>query len=62
MADPSPNSASVLVVEDERNLADFYAEWLRKADRMKTAYHGEEALELLDETIDVVLLDRRMRG
>lgn len=62
MADPSNQSATVLIVEDERNLADLYAEWLGDAYSVKTVYDGEEALDLLDETVDVVLLDRRMPG
>jgi two-component system response regulator AdeR len=52
----------VLVVEDERSLADLYAEWLSLDGgyEVRTAYGGETALEELDETVDVVLLDRRM--
>jgi two-component system response regulator AdeR len=52
----------VLVVEDERSLADLYAEWLEMAGgyEVRTAYGGESALEQLDEAVDVVLLDRRM--
>lgn len=62
MADPPSPSPTVLIVEDERNLADLYAEWLRDAYTVKTAYGGEAALDLLDESVDVVLLDRRMPG
>ena len=54
--------AGVLVVEDDRNLADLYAEWLRGSYSVTTAYDGEEALERLDSTVDVVLLDRMMPG
>jgi DNA-binding response OmpR family regulator len=52
---------TVLVVDDEREVVDAYA--LRLSQRygdVRTAYGGEEALEAMDDTIDVVLLDRRM--
>lgn len=52
----------VLVVEDEPDLADLYATWLRADYRVRTAYGGKEALEQLDDEIDVILLDRRMPG
>ena len=52
----------VLVVEDEPDLADLYATWLRGDYRVRTAYGGREALEELDDEIDVILLDRRMPG
>jgi DNA-binding response OmpR family regulator len=52
----------VLVVEDEPDLADLYATWLRAEYRVRTAYGGEEAVEQLDDEIDVILLDRRMPG
>jgi DNA-binding response OmpR family regulator len=52
----------VLVVEDEADLADLYAAWLGDRYRVRTAYGGREALESLDDEIDVVLLDRRMPG
>ncbi|SDY92042.1 response regulator transcription factor [Halopenitus persicus] len=53
-------SASVLIVEDERQLADLYATWLTETYDVETAYDGEEALTKLDDSVDVVLLDRRM--
>lgn len=52
----------VLVVEDEADLADLYADWLADKFEVRTAYNGDDAIEHLDETIDVVLLDRRMPG
>jgi DNA-binding response OmpR family regulator len=51
---------SVLVVEDETHLADLYADYLRGEHEVRVAYGGEEALEMVDEAVDVVLLDRRM--
>lgn len=56
-ADHSP---VVLIVEDELDLADLYAEWLSNEYDVRIAYTGEEALEKLDEDIRVVLLDRRL--
>jgi len=52
----------VLVVEDDRTMADLYAEWFEGSYDVKTAYDGTEALERLDKTVDVVLLDRMMPG
>ncbi len=56
---------TVLVVEDEPDLADLYAAWLGGDYRVHTAYGGQEALETLDNLdneIDAILLDRRMPG
>ena len=52
----------MLIVEDDRDLAELYAEWLRNSYEVTTAYDGGDALELLDATVDVVLLDRMMPG
>ena len=54
--------ATVLVVDDEREVADLYAASLDGEYAVQTAYSGEEALELLVFEPDVVLLDRRMPG
>ena len=53
---------TVLVVEDERQLADLYTNWLEEHYPVRTAYDGQEAIETLGDAIDVVLLDRRMPG
>jgi DNA-binding response OmpR family regulator len=50
----------VLVVEDEPDLADLYATWLSERYEVRTAYGGREAIEKLDDRVDVILLDRRM--
>lgn len=55
-------TATVLVVDDERDLADDYAHWLSAEYETRTAYSGEEALEEVDASVDVVLLDRSMPG
>ncbi|MFB6123307.1 MAG: response regulator transcription factor [Haloferacaceae archaeon] len=55
-------TATVLIVEDERALADLFSNWLDDEFAVRTAYDGEEALEKFDGDVDVVLLDRRMPG
>ena len=51
---------TVLLVDDERDLADLYAAWLADEYEIRTAYGGEEAIEEIDETVDVALVDRLM--
>lgn len=53
---------TVLIVEDESDLAALYAHYLSDHYTVKTANSGEEALKLFDGTVDVVLLDRKMPG
>ncbi|MEF8815138.1 MAG: response regulator [Halovenus sp.] len=52
--------ATVLVVDDEEEVADVYALRLRNEYETRVAYGGEEAMERLDADVDIVLLDRRM--
>jgi DNA-binding response OmpR family regulator len=52
--------ATILVVDDEKDLADLYAMWIDEQYDVITAYSGEEALEKMDESVHIVLLDRRM--
>ncbi|RLM97533.1 HalX domain-containing protein [Haloarcula sp. Atlit-7R] len=52
--------ATVLVVDDEQDIADLYSTWLLTAHDVQTAYSGTEALELVDASVDVVFLDRQM--
>jgi len=54
--------AKVLVVDDEPDVADAYAAQLEREYIVVTAYGGQEALDNLDDSVDVVLLDRRMPG
>ena len=56
----SETKPTVLVVEDESDLADLYATWLDGEYAVRTAYGGRDALAAIDETVDVILLDRRM--
>jgi len=54
------DTPTVLVVDDETEITALYGEWLSDSYDVRRAYNGEEALEKVDETVDVVLLDRRM--
>jgi DNA-binding response OmpR family regulator len=56
------DGAEVLVVDDEARLADLFAAWLQTDWVVETAYDGEEALEKMADSVEVVLLDRRMPG
>lgn len=58
----SGTDATVLVVDDDESLNDLYVDRLEREYTVRAAYSAEEALEKLDETVDVVLLDRRMPG
>ncbi|AKH97823.1 response regulator [Halanaeroarchaeum sulfurireducens] len=61
MADgDTDDSTTVLVVDDERDLADLYRAWLSEEFDVRVAYDGNSALDELDSAVDVVLLDRRM--
>jgi DNA-binding response OmpR family regulator len=53
-------TATVLVVDDETDIADLYSTWLGMDHDVRTAYGGKEALELVDEDVDIVFLDRQM--
>jgi DNA-binding response OmpR family regulator len=50
----------VFIVDDEETVADTYALRLQSQYETRTAYGGEAALEMVDESVDAVLLDRRM--
>ena len=54
------DAATVLIVDDEPATADLYAEMLGETYDIVTAYGGKPGLESLDESVDVVLVDRRM--
>jgi len=59
--DLASTDATVLVVDDDEDLADTYALWLDELVDVHVAYSGPTALDVLDaEAVDVVLLDRRM--
>jgi len=51
---------TVLAVDDEPDLAELYRVYLADEYDVRIATGGEEAIEMTDDTVDVVLLDRRM--
>lgn len=53
---------TVLAVDDDDDVRVTYELWLDDDWRVETAASGSEALEKLDETVDVVVLDRMMPG
>lgn len=59
-SDDEPEAPVVLIVEDERGLADLYTAFLEETYTVRTAYTGDQAVELLDDAVDVALLDRRL--
>lgn len=54
------DTASVLVVDDEPDLAALYASWLEDRFNVRTASDASEALAAVEGGIDVVLFDRRI--
>jgi len=60
MGRDSEAEPTLLVVDDEEEVADVYALKLEREYTVRKAYGGEEALEKVDDDVDVVLLDRRM--
>jgi DNA-binding response OmpR family regulator len=56
------DAATVLVVDDEPDVVRTYRDSLAEWYDVRTAFDGEEALEQVDDAVDVVLLDRRMPG
>lgn len=56
----STDTPSILIVEDEPDLAELYDRWLGQEYDVRIAHTGTRALELIDETVGIVLLDRRL--
>lgn len=54
------DDARVLIVDDDEELANLYTTFLESKYDVVTATGGEQALEKVDDSIDVVLLDRQM--
>lgn len=52
--------ATVLAVDDEPDLAELYRVYLDPVYDVRIATGGEEAIDAMDDAVDVVLLDRRM--
>ena len=56
------DAPTVLVLEDERDLAGVYERWLADDYDVRVAHDGESALEELDSAVEVVVLDRVVPG
>jgi DNA-binding response OmpR family regulator len=54
------DGTTVLVVDDEPDLADLYATWLCGEYDVRTAYGGGEATDAIGPGVDVALIDRLM--
>jgi len=50
----------VLIAEDEQTIAEGYELWLSDQYEVRLTADGQEALDAVDDTVDVVLLDRMM--
>jgi DNA-binding response OmpR family regulator len=59
-ASEGDKDTTVLIVDDNEQLRDLYSRQLEARYRVMTATEGEEALAMIDETVDVVVLDRCM--
>lgn len=51
---------TILIVEDEPDLADMYFTWLKDDYDVEVYLDGRDAIERLRPDIDVILLDRRI--
>ena len=60
MGAPELSDVSVLVVDDEPALAKLFEAFLEDTFDVLTATSGREALQVMNDDVDVVLLDRRM--
>lgn len=60
MAGDDSTTDVVLIVEDDRDLADYFTEVLATDYTVRTAYDGFEGLVRYEPAVDVVLLDRNL--
>ena len=51
---------TILIADDEPGIVELYGMWVQGGHEVRAANSGPEALELLDETVDIAFLDRRM--
>lgn len=58
----STDKPVVLVIDDEIDVVQLIELWLTDSYEVRTATSGDDGLDALDNTVDVVLLDRRMPG
>ena len=60
--DTGGRNDTVLIVDDDKRLADLFAEYLSSRYETRTVYNGQDALNSVDREVDVIILDRRMNG
>lgn len=60
MTAPPDSPPTVLIVEDELQLAELYGHWLGDEYETTIANDGDAGVETMSEAVDVVVLDRRM--
>lgn len=56
------SDASILIVDDEPQLADLYTTMLEREYDVAAVSSGQAALDVIAETTEVALVDRRMPG
>jgi DNA-binding HxlR family transcriptional regulator len=56
------DTATVLLADDDRRLVEMHERWLAECYEVRTATDGETAKDRLDETVDVLVVGRRMSG
>lgn len=56
----SQSAPTVLLIDDEPDLRELYAAFLKEEYTVVTAPDGDVSLELIRDEVDVVLSDRRM--
>lgn len=57
----STDTTTILIVEDDEDIAALYMDWLGDYT-LKAVTSGERALEVIDEAVDIVVLDRQLPG
>lgn len=60
--DMESGEATILLVDDDPQVREIYAEFLSTQYIVWTAVDGQDALDQIDSSVDLVLLDRRMPG
>lgn len=53
---------TLLIVDDRDACREVFSLWLSESYAVRTASSGKDALDTVDETVDLVLLDRNMPG
>ncbi|MFB6284240.1 MAG: response regulator [Halobacteria archaeon] len=62
MSQEDSEQPKILIVDDDKDVATMYDTLLAQEYETVVSYGGEECLGEIDETVDIVLLDRRMPG